>query len=112
MIIFYTVEYWSNVSDEAKDLIKHLLVLDVDERYTVEQALNHQWVTQSVNKLSSRDLGRIRILFKCIFSISNNFTYFILFLLIANNLATLRRYNARRKLRAGIKAVSYSVDSH
>jgi serine/threonine protein kinase len=37
-------EYWSEVSDEAKDLIRHLLKINPVERYTAEEALNHPWV--------------------------------------------------------------------
>lgn len=35
---------WGCVSDEAKDLIRHLLVKDVNQRYTAEMVLNHPWV--------------------------------------------------------------------
>lgn len=35
---------WSGVSDEAKDLIRHLLVKDASQRYTAEMVLNHPWV--------------------------------------------------------------------
>lgn len=35
---------WSRVSDEAKDLIRHLLVKDASQRYTAEMVLNHPWV--------------------------------------------------------------------
>lgn len=35
---------WSGVSDEAKDLIRHLLVKDASRRYTAEMVLNHPWV--------------------------------------------------------------------
>lgn len=35
---------WSKVSDEAKDLIRHLLVKDASQRYTAEMVLNHPWV--------------------------------------------------------------------
>ena len=73
------IEYWGNVSEEAKDLIKHLLVLDVNKRFTVQQALKHSWLTRQAGELEGRNLG--------------------------SNLKTLRRYNARRKLRAGIKAI-------
>jgi serine/threonine protein kinase len=37
-------EYWSEVSEEAKDLIRHLLKINPVERYTAEEALNHPWV--------------------------------------------------------------------
>eukprot|EP00922_Rhytidocystis_sp_ex-Travisia-forbesii_P049193 GHVS01073262.1.p1 GENE.GHVS01073262.1~~GHVS01073262.1.p1 ORF type:complete len:640 (-),score=81.16 GHVS01073262.1:387-2306(-) len=35
---------WKNVSMEAKDLMRHLLVYNPDERYTAEQALGHPWI--------------------------------------------------------------------
>ena len=38
-------EHWWAVSDGAKDLIRHLLCHDPDDRFTVEQALQHEWVT-------------------------------------------------------------------
>ena len=37
-------EYWCEVSEEAKDLIRHLLKVNPVERYTAEEALNHPWV--------------------------------------------------------------------
>jgi len=38
-------ECWDDVSDLAKDFIKHLLVKDPVERFTAEQALKHEWIT-------------------------------------------------------------------
>ena len=35
---------WDDVSDEAKHLIRHLLVKNTEERYTAEQCRNHPWV--------------------------------------------------------------------
>lgn len=40
---FSEEEGWDSVSDDAKDLILHLLVVDPKERYTAEQALEHPW---------------------------------------------------------------------
>ena len=37
-------EYWGNVSDEAKDLIKNLIRVNPNHRLTAEQALKHDWV--------------------------------------------------------------------
>ncbi|CAF0865866.1 unnamed protein product [Rotaria sordida] len=34
---------WDDVSETAKDLIRHLLVIDPDERYTAAQALQHSF---------------------------------------------------------------------
>ncbi|KAJ8304549.1 hypothetical protein KUTeg_018132 [Tegillarca granosa] len=41
---FFYEEDWKNVSENAKDLIKKLLVLDPKHRLTVDQALEHPWV--------------------------------------------------------------------
>ena len=38
--------YWDPVSSEAKDLISHLLVVSVKERYSAEQVLAHPWIRQ------------------------------------------------------------------
>jgi MAP kinase interacting serine/threonine kinase len=37
-------EEWDNISDEAKDLITHLLVKDARKRYTAIQVLQHPWI--------------------------------------------------------------------
>ncbi|KAF9118848.1 hypothetical protein BGW39_000827 [Mortierella sp. 14UC] len=37
--------YWDDVSDEAVDLIQALLAQNTDERYTVDEALEHVWMT-------------------------------------------------------------------
>mmetsp|Transcript_44102 Transcript_44102/g.88449 ORF Transcript_44102/g.88449 Transcript_44102/m.88449 type:complete len:432 (+) Transcript_44102:121-1416(+) len=34
---------WAGISDEVKDLIRHMLCLDVKERYTCAQCLEHPW---------------------------------------------------------------------
>jgi len=38
-------EVWQYVSEEAKSLIEHLLVLDPKERLTAGEVLNHPWIT-------------------------------------------------------------------
>lgn len=40
---------WDNISGLAKDLIKRLIVLDPNLRYTTEQLLNHPWVNLTAN---------------------------------------------------------------
>lgn len=37
---------WQYISEEAKDLIRHLLVKDASQRYTTDLVLNHNWVYQ------------------------------------------------------------------
>jgi calcium/calmodulin-dependent protein kinase I len=41
---------WTHISDEAKDFIRKLLVLDVDKRYTTQQCLQHAWIKGSAGK--------------------------------------------------------------
>ena len=36
-------EEWKTISDDAKDLIKHM-ICDADKRFNAENILNHQWV--------------------------------------------------------------------
>jgi len=38
-------EHWDNISDQAKDLIKHCLDVNYKTRYTPSQALMHPWIT-------------------------------------------------------------------
>ena len=35
---------WASISDSAKDLIKNMLIVNPQDRLTVEQALNHPWI--------------------------------------------------------------------
>lgn len=72
-------EYWQEVSEEAKDLIRRILVVDVSSRLTVDQALAHPWFAGDEEVLNRRVL-----------------TY---------GLSQLRLFQARRKLRAGIRSV-------
>ena len=39
-------EEWNNVSNEAKDLIKHMLC-DADKRFNAENVLNHPWIEKN-----------------------------------------------------------------
>jgi len=40
-------ECWDDVSDLAKDFIQHLLVKEPENRFSAEQALQHQWITSA-----------------------------------------------------------------
>jgi len=40
----FPAKHWSNVSEDAKHLIRQLLKMKPDIRYTAEQALNHAWI--------------------------------------------------------------------
>ncbi|XP_051972318.1 serine/threonine-protein kinase DCLK1-like isoform X5 [Xyrauchen texanus] len=41
----FHLPYWDNVSDSAKELIVSMLQVEVDQRYTALQVLDHPWVT-------------------------------------------------------------------
>ncbi|KAG9406675.1 hypothetical protein AC1031_002995 [Aphanomyces cochlioides] len=73
----YPSPYWDHVSDSAKDLINHMLVVDAKKRFTAEDVLNHPWV-KDPDGASDKPMP--------------SFT------------AEMRRYNARRRFRAGIMA--------
>merc|ERR1712032_530456 len=64
-------QYWDQVSDDAKDLIKKMLVVDPDKRLTASQALRHPWFMVGDHELISRNL--------------------------AKTLDTMKKFNARRK---------------
>ncbi|ODV90767.1 hypothetical protein CANCADRAFT_110668 [Tortispora caseinolytica NRRL Y-17796] len=39
--------WWDHISKSAKDLVSHLLTVDPEKRYTVNEFLNHPWITKS-----------------------------------------------------------------
>nr|XP_014350683.1 PREDICTED: calcium/calmodulin-dependent protein kinase type IV isoform X2 [Latimeria chalumnae] len=73
--------WWDDVTLNAKDLVKKLIVLDPKKRLTTFQALQHPWVT-----------GR-----------AANFVH------MDNAHKKLQEFNARRKLKAAVKAVVAST---
>ena len=72
-------DYWENVSKEAKVLISSLLTVDPRKRFSASAALNNKWITQGDESLQSKDLGV--------------------------NLVEFRKFNAKRKLRAAVRAL-------
>ncbi|CAG2177271.1 unnamed protein product, partial [Oppiella nova] len=42
--------YWDEISDSAKDFIRHLICVDVTKRYTCKQALAHPWISGDTAK--------------------------------------------------------------
>ena len=50
----FHMPYWESISEDAKDLIKKLLVADSKKRLSAEEILNHPWITQK--KHSSNQL--------------------------------------------------------
>ena len=43
-------EDWSQISEQARDLIKCLLVVDPDKRLSASQALQHRWIAGSTQE--------------------------------------------------------------
>lgn len=71
---------WSGVSEEAKSFISALLVYDPVSRLTATQALQHPWMASDDELLAQQNL--------------------------TENLNEFRKYNAGRKFRAGIQAIT------
>uniref|UniRef100_A0A6I8RLH9 Calcium/calmodulin-dependent protein kinase IV n=2 Tax=Pipidae TaxID=8352 RepID=A0A6I8RLH9_XENTR len=69
--------WWDDVSLNAKDLVKKLIVFDPKKRLTTQQALQHPWVTGKAANFAHMD----------------------------NAQKKLQEFNARRKLKAAVKAV-------
>lgn len=42
----YPSPYWDSVGDPALDLIDRMLTVDVDKRISVDECLDHPWITQ------------------------------------------------------------------
>lgn len=72
-------DYWGDVSTEARDLIRHLLILDAKRRLTVDGALGHAWVRKATSDLEVRKLQK--------------------------QLQTFKAFNGRRKLKGAAQAV-------
>jgi len=71
--------FWKDTSNEAKNLIQRLLTVDPKKRITTEQALKHKWILKNSEKLEKKDLGV--------------------------NLEEFKKFNAKRKFRAAVKAL-------
>ncbi|KAI8370743.1 kinase-like domain-containing protein [Choanephora cucurbitarum] len=46
--------YWGKISDEAKDLVRNLLVVNPDERLTIDGALDHDWMYMDNEDMAAR----------------------------------------------------------
>lgn len=71
---------WKDISEQAKDLIRKILVVDPAKRYTTSQILTHPWLLSEVSDAP-----------------------------LTSTLGQLKMFNARRKLRAGMNAVRSAV---
>ena len=55
---------WANISPEAVDLIKNILVVDQKQRYTADQALGHAWFNKDSSQLIKCNLNKNMMLLK------------------------------------------------
>ncbi|XP_054645788.1 calcium/calmodulin-dependent protein kinase type IV [Dunckerocampus dactyliophorus] len=76
--------WWDDVSLNAKDLVSKLIVLDPRKRLSVRQALQHPWVLGKAARFSHMDTTQRK----------------------------LQEFNARRKLKAAMKAVVATSRMH
>lgn len=52
----YPSPYWDSVCDPALDLIDRMLTVDIDKRITIDECLEHPWITQKgLNPADSTD---------------------------------------------------------
>jgi len=72
-------EYWGQVSDDAKDLIRVLLTTDPTKRVSSVAALENKWIGGDDKVLAGKDLGV--------------------------NLSEFKKFNAKRKMKAAVRAV-------
>ena len=70
---------WDHVTPELKDLISKLMHLDPRKRPNIKEALAHPWMVKADAEFSARPLD--------------------------DTLKSLKRFNAKRKLMRGIRAV-------
>lgn len=73
-------EYWGQVSKDAKDFISSLLTVNPAKRISAKEALDHKWMVAEDKKLAAQDLGK--------------------------NLSEFKKYNAKRKFKSAVNAVS------
>ncbi len=71
-------EEWESISDEAKNLIRNLLNVDPNNRFSAKDALNSSWI-QSDDNIEYEELQ--------------------------STIENLKQFNARRRLKKGILAV-------
>ncbi|TYZ59751.1 hypothetical protein PybrP1_009826 [[Pythium] brassicae (nom. inval.)] len=77
----YDSPYWDNVSDDAKDFISRMLVVNPKDRATATQLLEHRWILDS-------DVANVPL---------------------TSALTELRRFHARKKFKAAVHSVQATI---
>lgn len=75
----FHADYWGQISSGVQDLIRKMLTLDQKLRWSARQLLSHPWITAGDAELAGYDLS--------------------------SSQAEMRKYNARRRLRAAANTV-------
>ena len=58
---FYT-PYWDNIDDSILHLISHLLVLDAEKRYSVDEVFDHPWLSGGAAQNNViKDMNRLQL---------------------------------------------------
>lgn len=57
-LYFFYRQYWKDVSEDAKDFIDNLLLVDPNTRMTASQALKHSWIMSKAATASNKNLHR------------------------------------------------------
>ncbi|KAI0482428.1 Pkinase-domain-containing protein [Xylariaceae sp. FL0804] len=55
----YPSPYWDSVGDPALDLIDHMLVVEPEKRFTVDQCLTHPWLNDKVSNVADSTDGLV-----------------------------------------------------
>jgi len=74
---------WDSISEEAKDFLNKLIIVNTKERMTVDQAMAHPWIVKECTQKAN------------------------LAAMVGDNL--VKNFNAKRKLKVGMQAVRTAV---
>ncbi|RLN66317.1 hypothetical protein BBJ29_002593 [Phytophthora kernoviae] len=78
---YYDSPYWDNVSDDAKEFISKMLVVNPKDRATAAELLQHKWITGT-------DVATVPL---------------------TSALTELRRFHARKKFKAAVHSVQATI---
>ena len=73
----YTEPYWDDASEEVKDLINSMLIVEPSKRLNADEAMEHQWLSDDFHKAVH----------------------------MTHSIDNLKKYNARRRLKGAVRAL-------
>uniref|UniRef100_A0A670Z3H4 Serine/threonine-protein kinase DCLK2 n=1 Tax=Pseudonaja textilis TaxID=8673 RepID=A0A670Z3H4_PSETE len=80
--------YWDNITDSAKELISLMLQVNVEERYTAAQILNHPWVSDDAsqeNNMQAEVTGKLKQHFNNTLPKQNNQNAGVSIIMVSNH---------------------------